>query len=358
MSKSRSRTPHVRTSVVPSDLAAVAVDPGWVPCVMKSLPANKKIDGARTAIDINPMNRPREGRIAAMLGDVAPALKVAGLTQKYWGAGGVNLGVAFMESTPADLKARIIEHGNAWGKWGNVLFREASVSQAEIRISRGAGGYYSYLGTDCLSIPKSQQTMNLEAFTMSMSEAEFRRVVRHEFGHTLFFVHEHQRKAIVDLLDPAPTIALYKRTQGWSEAEIRQQILTVVAEALLLNPPPVEFKSIMDYGFPGSITKNRQPIPGGVDITDADGAYCAQCYPKAGGPVQPPPPIDPTGALTVAQVVASLEAIRDAILTRNPQLNAGQRKLIADYVMIQDRELPTKFPGRAAAELVEALLLQ
>jgi hypothetical protein len=69
-----------------------------------------------------------------------------------------------------------------------------------VRISRG-GGYWSYLGTDILLIPPSQQTMNLEGFTMNMPETEYRRVIRHEAGHTLGFPHEHMRKELIARID-------------------------------------------------------------------------------------------------------------------------------------------------------------
>ena len=59
------------------------------------------------------------------------------------------------------------------------------------RISRGSEGYWSYLGTDIRLIPRNRPTMNLQGFTMNTSESEYKRVVRHETGHTLGFPHEH-----------------------------------------------------------------------------------------------------------------------------------------------------------------------
>ena len=56
-------------------------------------------------------------------------------------------------------------------------------------------GYWSYLGTDVLHIPVDQQTMNLQGFTERTPESEYRRVVRHETGHTMGFPHEHMRRS-------------------------------------------------------------------------------------------------------------------------------------------------------------------
>ena len=73
----------------------------------------------------------------------------------------------------------------------SVKKREAE-SRAQVRIARTReDGYWSYLGTDILSIDASQQTMNLDSFSMNTPDSEFYRVVRHETGHTLGFPHEH-----------------------------------------------------------------------------------------------------------------------------------------------------------------------
>ena len=98
---------------------------------------------------------------------------------------------------------------NAWSKTGNVRFRVTN-GAGQVRIARGGGadgGYWSYLGTDILSIPLNEPTMNLEAFSMDTSESEFHRVVRHETGHTLGFPHEHMRRALVQLIDAKKAIA-------------------------------------------------------------------------------------------------------------------------------------------------------
>src|SRR5262249_6132597 len=148
------------------------------------------------------------------------------------------------------------------------------------------GGYWSYLGTDILHIPKNEQTMNLEAFSMQTPESEYHRVVRHETGHTLGFPHEHMRKVLVAPIDPAKAIAFLERTQGWSEEEVRQQVLTPLEESSLRGTK-ADPKSIMCYQIPGSLTKNGKPIVGGKDIDKSDAAFAAEIYPKKGRPAKP-----------------------------------------------------------------------
>ena len=258
-------------------------------CTPKRLPQDLLVPAAQTAVDINPLNHPPLHRLTRLMPDFkSTPLRIAVVTTKYWGIVGVRLTVGFMDNPPADLRKRILQHMNAWGATANAKFVETQTNP-QVRIARegGAnGGYWSYLGTDILHIPKNQQTMNLEAFSMQTPESEYHRVVRHETGHTLGFPHEHMRKLLVDKIDPAKAIAYYERTQGWSEEEVRQQVLTPIEESSLLGTTP-DPKSIMCYQIPGEITKDGKPIIGGKDIDASDAAFAGKIYPKKGTPVKP-----------------------------------------------------------------------
>lgn len=269
----------------------------FLPCTARELPEHERIAAASTAIDHNPANRPA--------GVTEPA-RLALLTTKYWGSGGVKLSVSFLGRVAADLQARILAHMNAWAQWANVQFTPVA-SGGQVRISLGRGGYYSYLGTDILHIPAGQQTMNLEGFSMSTPQSEWDRVVKHETGHTLGFPHEHLRAAIVQRLDVRKTIAYFQRTQGWSADQVRQQVLTPISEASLLSPTPADVDSIMAYQLPGSITVDGQPVPGGTDIDRIDQGYAAKVYPRPDAPPPPPPP-PPPGPAGKVRVTLDVDA--------------------------------------------------
>jgi hypothetical protein len=254
-------------------------------CTPKRLPLELLVPAARTAVEINPLNHPPLYRLTRVLRDFKPTPeRIAVITTKYWGSKGVRLTVGFMDNPPADLRKRILKHMNAWSATANVKFVETR-TDPQVRIAREGGengGYWSYLGTDILHIPKREQTMNLEAFSMQTPESEYHRVVRHETGHTLGFPHEHMRKALVDKIDPAKAIEYFERTQGWSEEEVRQQVLTPLEESSLRGTKP-DPKSIMCYQIPGSLTKDGKPIVGGKDIDKSDATFAADIYPKKGG---------------------------------------------------------------------------
>jgi hypothetical protein len=279
---------------------AQAERPAVVVCTPKSLPTSKLVAAAHVARTINPVNHPPVERLTRVMRGFMPSpLRIAVLTTKYWGTKGIRLTVGFLDSAPANLRSRILSHMNAWAKTANVTFVQSS-TDPHVRIARmdGAnGGYWSYLGTDILTIPAGEPTMNLEAFSMNTLESEFHRVVRHETGHTLGFPHEHMRAQLVKLIDPKKAIAFFGKTQGWSPQEVRQQVLTPLEESSLLGTATADQESIMCYQLPGSITRNGQPIVGGVDIDPSDRTFAAQIYPKTGAPPAKPPKVSALRAM-------------------------------------------------------------
>lgn len=252
-------------------------------CLPKRLTQAQLIEAARHAVTINPMNRPPVERMAA-LGMGAPTpLHIAVLTTAYWGTSGVKLTVGFLDSPESALKTRILSHMNAWNKNANVTFTLTNDrDNADVRIARAGGqdgGYWSYVGTQIKTIKKGEATMNLEAFTMQTEDSEFYRVVRHETGHTLGFVHEHMRKALVKKIDKEKAIAYFLKNDGWSAQETADQVLTPIEDSTIKGTT-ADPKSIMCYQIPGEITIDGKPIIGGLDIDASDYAFSATIYPK------------------------------------------------------------------------------
>jgi Astacin (Peptidase family M12A) len=256
-------------------------------CRPRFLPTDLRIPAAQTAFRINPANRPAVASVHALLPPSADhRAAIAALTTKYWHGGrGVHLTVGFLDDAPQDLRDRIVSHMNAWSKTANVEFVQSN-TDPQVRIARETGhdegGYWSNLGTDILHIEPDQPTMNLEAFTMEIPESEFHRVVRHETGHTLGFPHEHMRQELVDLIDVDKAIAFFEATQGWTADETMAQVLTPIEESFIGTAPDPE--SIMCYQIPGTITKNGEPIIGGLDIDETDFSFAGTLYPKDRGP--------------------------------------------------------------------------
>lgn len=243
-------------------------------CTPVSPPPAHMARAAAEAVAANPINRPAlppwmepdPGRLAMM-------------TSKYWGAGGARLTVGFLEPVQLSLRERLLAHMNAWSAYAAVEFVYSRDSPV-VRVTREGEGYWSYVGTDNLTIPAGQPTMCLEAFTNQTPESEFVRVVRHEAGHAIGLIHEHLRRELVALLDPAKTVAYFARTQGWSEAAVYAQVLTPVEDSQLMLDSPPDQHSIMAYSVPGECTFSGLPVAGGADIDAEDARFAARVYPR------------------------------------------------------------------------------
>lgn len=315
----------------------------YVGCSVRQLPPHKAVEAARQAVKINPANQvPTTGAALAAAGS-GEAGRIAALTGKLWGARGVDLKVSFLDGPDRATCDKILSHANAWGRTANVIFTEVG-SGGQVRITRTAGqGYWSYLGTDILSVPANEPTMNLESFDAGRTpDGEFYRVVRHEFGHTLGWAHEHTRREIVGRIDPQKAIAYFARYDGWDAETVRQQVLTPLSDAEL-TALPADVRSVMCYQISGDVTVDGQPIPGGTDIDEEDAALCAKLYPKSdtggggsgggGGPVTGKlftltfrQPVRKGGRVTFSTPVAIPAAKYDFV----PEAAAGQAEAEAD----------------------------
>jgi len=254
-------------------------------CTPRRLPEHLRVAAAERAIEHNPANRPSSLIVAHALGTNPPKARIAVLTGKRWKMTpkGLVFTVSFLEPASAALRKRILAHMNAWSKTANVRFVESG-DHPMVRIAFASNppdmaGYWSYEGTDILSIPAAEPTMNLEAFSMQTPLSEFHRVVRHETGHTLGFPHEHMRAQLVQLIDRDKAIRFFGATQGWSPAEVEAQVLTPLEQSSIIGTPPDQV-SIMCYQIPGSITRSGKPILGGTDIDKSDYAFAGAIYPK------------------------------------------------------------------------------
>ena len=79
-------------------------------CVPRQLSERLLVKAAETAVRINPINGPNVAAMASLglRGEVMDPQRIAVLTSKYWGPRPRQLTVSFMESTPADLRARAL----------------------------------------------------------------------------------------------------------------------------------------------------------------------------------------------------------------------------------------------------------
>lgn len=254
-------------------------------CRPKSLTPEQSALARRRAVEVNPSNAASSRTVVRTpIGRRGGPRRIAVNVSLRWPSTGVKLTVQFLDNPPADLRRRLLSHMNAWNKTANVLFTETR-GTGQVRLARFDGpadmaGYWSYLGTEILGIPEDEPTMNLDSFTMREPESEFRRVVRHEAGHTLGFEHEHMRTALVKRIDRTKAIRYFDINEGWTPREVDEQVLTPLAERSIMGTAESDPLSIMCYQIPGEITKDGKDIPGGRDINKKDFAFAGALYPK------------------------------------------------------------------------------
>lgn len=278
-------------------------------CTPRALTPLQEATVLRRSVEVNPANASERRMLERTpVGHLGGPRRLAVLIGRKWPQSGVRLSVQFLDSPPLDLRQRILLHMNAWAKTANVRFDETNAS-GQVRISRldapaDMAGYWSYIGTEILGIEEDQPTLNLEGFTMNTPEAEFRRVVRHEAGHTLGFEHEHMREALVKKIDRSKAIAYFDRTQGWTKEETISQVLLPLSKASIMGTLESDPLSIMCYQIPGAITKDGKTIPGGKDINARDFEFAEKIYPKKAAPhdtiEHERPPTTPTMIAPVA----------------------------------------------------------
>ena len=119
--------------------------------------------------------------------------------------------------------------------------------------------------------------MNL-GFTPGTVDLEVQRLVLHEFGHTLGFIHEHSSPDS-GILFKQPEVFTYFAEFGFTAEQVQSQILTRYTNSQISNTTGFDPDSVMLYCFPASIatpaTKNNQ------NLSDGDKKLAAQRYPLA-----------------------------------------------------------------------------
>ena len=297
-------------SVPPKTSAISAPAAALIACTPKRLPGELLIDSALRARRENRRNHPAFiGHLATLDPSIAITPDhIAILTEKYWRTGGVRLTVSFLDTPPMALQTRILSHMNAWNETANIVF-VATATGGQVRIARTIGdGHWSYLGTDILLADAGAPTMNLDGFTMNTLDSEFYRVVRHETGHTLGCPHEHMRADMIADINRQAAIDYYMASQGWTEEQVIQQVLTPISAGSIRGTGKSDRLSIMCYQIPANLTIDGIAIPGGSDIDAIDREFIAEVYPK---PTSPQAASDTTAA--VSPPVSAPPAPRDGV---------------------------------------------
>jgi hypothetical protein len=256
-------------------------------CTILTLPREKLAAAAVQAVEINPANEPGlRFQSIAFAAEAPPSFALVHSSKKWDRDRTLTVGFLNGSSESARLVQKYAEE---WLTASNSTLKFSfvgSASGADIRIRFNAGGHNSALGTDLLQWPKIQPTMNFgwDPATYARQE-EVKRVVMHEFGHALGFVHEHQRPDRPLKFNVPVLVDFFRRTQKWDEGMVRSQILDPVNDTSTANSTEFDPKSIMAYAIPKEALLEGPGIDWNWVLSDLDIKLMTEVY----GKVKEPP---------------------------------------------------------------------
>ena len=172
------------------------------------------------------------------------------------------------------------EIAREWEDVANLTLQFVTSGTAEIRISFAEQGFsWSTVGTDALTVPRAEPTMNYGWLEPDTELTEYQRVVRHEFGHALGMIHEHQNPdALGKIPWDKPKVYEYYARQGWSRADVDANLFDVYDEDST-NFTTFDPTSIMQYAIPEELTIGTYSVGWNTELSATDIAFMQAQYP-------------------------------------------------------------------------------
>ena len=199
---------------------------------------------------------------------------------KLW-ENGRTLRVRFVDGQ-AVVQQKVEAIAKEWEAVVNLTLRFVTTGAAELRVSFAEEGFsWSTVGTDALTVSRTQPTMNYGWLEPGTATREYQRVVRHEFGHALGMIHEHQNPdALGKIPWDKPKVYAYYAQQGWTREDVDANIFDVYDEDMT-NFTTFDPRSIMQYAIPESLTIGTYSVGWNTTLSATDVSFMRSQYPAA-----------------------------------------------------------------------------
>lgn len=186
-----------------------------------------------------------------------------------------NLTVTFLDGDPEVIE-RVKAVAREWEKVSSIRFTFGDVPNPDISISFLYEGSWSTIGSYSRKVKPS---MNFGWLDQETSQEEYNRVVLHEFGHALGFIHEHQ--------NPDANInwnkeAVYRYYMGppnnWDQDKVNSNIFTKYSRAQTQGTS-FDTSSIMLYAIPQEFTLDGFSVGWNNSLSETDKKFVGTLYP-------------------------------------------------------------------------------
>lgn len=265
----------VFASVEPADLSILSLQPLDQPVDLRALDAREQPSSAA-----EPTIAAAKKAIKAVVAE-QPALQAwipggpVALTSKLWNTGGT-LRIKFLKGDPV-VQKKVRKVAVEWIKYANLKFEFVSQGDAELRVDFEPGASWSYIGTDSLTVPKDECTINLGPLKQNTPDEELRFVVIHEFGHALGLAASQQSPISEIPWNKKATYAYYAK-MGWDRKAVEANIFgKYKADATRYGPPDPD--SIMYHHIPPELTDGKIEIIQRSELSEGDKRLVAELYP-------------------------------------------------------------------------------
>jgi serralysin len=194
----------------------------------------------------------------------------------YWEEDHHDIKVTFLDGS-ITTQQRVMETVKEWEKHCCIKFRFGNFADPDITISFLYQGSWSYIGTYSR---KMRPSMNFGWLTDNSPQEEYNRVVLHEFGHALGYLHEHQNPNGNIQWDKEKVYNYYMRPpNNWDKPAVDRNILMRYT-VNQVNATAFDPKSIMLYAIPASLTLDGYSTSANTALSEMDKKNVGELYPQ------------------------------------------------------------------------------
>ncbi len=228
---------------------------------------------------------------------------------------GTVLNVKFMAGGSKALRAKVMQYAKEWEKFANITFnfQPDNAAATDLRIKLGKGyGHNSAVGTESRFRKQNEQTINFDTLFFAdadyyiaslkkkginppynltqlitemradpdhWNEKELKRVVMHEFGHSLGLLHEQSYPGAVNWKKTDSVYSYYRETQGWDKAKVDFNVFEM-SNQFYTNGTVYDPKSIMHYSIASWQTTDGYNLKDNYELSGGDKKIIGAFYPK------------------------------------------------------------------------------